>query len=180
MSADFLKKLTVSKLPTILLVGNGPSANELPLGEVVDAFHEVVRFNDYPQTSEYENMVGRRTTTWVLNEDQTGNIRPPMGVSLVRILSEGFSSRFHAETKLVRSHEFIPNPSSGIVMAQTLIKQGIRVYTLGMDGYSGERRRYWETDSTGPVSDRRRHNQEMEQRFWNENRQTIIPIKDVV
>lgn len=179
MSNSFIEHLRQSRLPTIILVGNGPSACESSYGDIVDSFSEVIRFNGYPQTPEYAAMVGTRTTTWVLNEEQTGEIRPPFGVSLVRILSEGFSNRFHAETKLPRTHDTILNPSSGVVMAQMFLRQNIQVYTVGMDGYREGRKRYWGEIEGAEVS-RRQHDREAEQKFWRDNRQNIIPLREAL
>jgi hypothetical protein len=48
---------------SVLLVGNGPSVLEAELGQVVDAFDEVIRFNEY-RTQGFERHCGSKTTIW--------------------------------------------------------------------------------------------------------------------
>jgi hypothetical protein len=48
-----------------VLVGNGTSAIEKPLGSFIDSCDEVVRFNSF-ETKGYEEFVGTKTTTWFL------------------------------------------------------------------------------------------------------------------
>lgn len=52
---------------TIVLVGSGPSLLGSNLGAVIDAFDNVVRFNEY-QTQGYEQDVGSKVTHWVRND----------------------------------------------------------------------------------------------------------------
>ena len=46
-----------------ILVGNGPSLLDSELGDTIDSYSEVVRFNDF-QTEGFEKHVGSRTTLW--------------------------------------------------------------------------------------------------------------------
>ena len=52
---------------SIVLVGNGPSAKYDLLGEEIDKFDEVYRFNCFQLTG-YEKYLGTKTTTWVINQ----------------------------------------------------------------------------------------------------------------
>jgi hypothetical protein len=47
----------------VVVVGNGPSVLAQPLGEQIDAFDEVIRFNRY-QLRGFERHTGTRTTLW--------------------------------------------------------------------------------------------------------------------
>ena len=51
----------------IVLVGNGPSALSHPLGEAIDRFPAVVRFNDF-QIEGFESDVGNKTDIWVVSD----------------------------------------------------------------------------------------------------------------
>jgi hypothetical protein len=180
MSSKLLEQIRKSRLPSIVLIGNGPSATDVELGELIDGFEEVVRFNSYPRGDEYAAMVGTRMTTWVLNEAQPGDLRPSIGVSFIRILSEGYTNRFHADAKLARTHPDIDNPSSGVIMAANFLRNGIKVYTVGMDGYDGAERHYWSADTGGQQDSDREHDVAQENLFWDSNRLTMIPLREVM
>jgi hypothetical protein len=47
----------------VVLVGNGPGVLRAELGEVIDGFDEVIRFNAY-RLQGFERHTGRRTTIW--------------------------------------------------------------------------------------------------------------------
>jgi hypothetical protein len=47
----------------IIVIGNGSSVLKHNVGDVIDSFTDVVRFNDY-QTVGYEKQIGSRTTVW--------------------------------------------------------------------------------------------------------------------
>lgn len=50
-------------MSAIVIVGNGPSLLGRGLGDLIDGFAEIVRFNGY-QLMEHDRDVGRRTTIW--------------------------------------------------------------------------------------------------------------------
>jgi hypothetical protein len=50
-------------MKNILLVGNGPSVKDQELGELIDSYDRVVRFNWY-HTEGYEKYVGAKTDIW--------------------------------------------------------------------------------------------------------------------
>ena len=50
-------------MSAIVIVGNGPSLLVRGLGDLIDGFAEIVRFNGY-QLMEHDRDVGRRTTIW--------------------------------------------------------------------------------------------------------------------
>ena len=50
----------------VILVGNGPSAAQSRLGDVIDAYDIVVRFNCW-RTSGFEDRLGRRCDVWAVN-----------------------------------------------------------------------------------------------------------------
>lgn len=47
----------------IIVIGNGTSVLKYRLGELIDSFEEVVRFNDF-QIEGYEEYIGSKTTIW--------------------------------------------------------------------------------------------------------------------
>ena len=51
----------------VVIVGNGCSAASHPLGDVIDGFRSIYRFNNY-RTRGYEAFVGTRTTHWVVSD----------------------------------------------------------------------------------------------------------------
>ena len=170
MDNRFLKKLQKEKLPTIVLVGNGASALDHPLGEIIDEFDEVVRFNEWPSGTDKASHIGSKITTWCLNEIMSSELRPSGGVTFVRILAEGYTNRLHADTKLARRHPSIEFPSSGVVMAANFIRWKVRVYTVGMDGYL----------SAGEKGNPRKHDGPAEQEFWKAHREMLVPLVEVV
>ena len=56
------------KIMNILILGNGPSCLDNPLGEVIDTFDIVVRFNQF-KTKTFEKFVGTKTTHWMINSN---------------------------------------------------------------------------------------------------------------
>jgi hypothetical protein len=48
---------------SLILIGNGPSAIKSKLGDEIDAFDDVIRFNLY-QVEGYEASIGNKTTFW--------------------------------------------------------------------------------------------------------------------
>tara|TARA_R110000824_G_scaffold213621_1_gene399824 strand:+ start:748 stop:1284 length:537 start_codon:yes stop_codon:yes gene_type:complete len=174
---DIVHELNAGKMPTVILIGNGVTAAIEPLGEAVDLFSEVIRFNHgVLQMSGREESIGTTTTTWVLNEDMDGEIRPKGLMSMIRILPDGYDDRFHADAIIKRELEGVPFPSSGAVMASSLLQQGLTIFTLGMDGYAKGQRNWWQDDSTP----KRQHDSDLEMRFWRENRENIIPLRTMV
>jgi hypothetical protein len=47
----------------VLIVGNGTSLLDVPRGQVIDSFDEVVRFNSF-KIQGFEEFTGTKTTTW--------------------------------------------------------------------------------------------------------------------
>lgn len=170
MDNKFLTKLKQDKLPTIVLVGNGASALDHPLGEIIDEFDEVVRFNEWQSDTDKSSHIGSKITTWCLNETMPSELRPSPGITFVRILSEGYSNRLHADTKLMRLHPTIEFPSSGVVMAANFIRWKVRTYTVGMDGYL----------TAGEKGNPREHDGPAEQKFWKAHREMLVPLVEVV
>lgn len=59
--------MTENETKTAVVVGNGRTIRIEEMGEVIDSFDEVYRFNCF-QTEGYEEFVGYKTTHWVVNE----------------------------------------------------------------------------------------------------------------
>jgi len=57
------KESIIKKKKSILLIGNSPIVLKHEIGDVIDNFDEVVRFNDF-ETHNYEKFVGTKTTIW--------------------------------------------------------------------------------------------------------------------
>lgn len=171
---DLMKRMKANPLPTVVLVGNGATAGQTrhDLSKLIDAHTEVVRFNAHADHT--ADGLGGRTTTWVCGEQMPESVRPPDNVSFIRVVPQGFSNYFHADVIFVRSVDGVEDPSSGVVMADNLIRQGLTVHVIGMDGYSGDRMRYWGE----PASDR--HNSEQEQRFWYRNRGKVVRLDELL
>ena len=52
---------------SVVLIGNGPSATKKEMGERIDEFSVVVRFNNY-QLRDYTKFLGTKTTVWAVNQ----------------------------------------------------------------------------------------------------------------
>ena len=173
--SSFVDSLSDGNMPSIILIGNGVTATIEPIGHVIDLFGEVVRFNGGVLNMEgKEASLGSKTTTWVLNEDMEGHLRPRDVMSMVRILPDGYEDHFHADAIIKRQLDGIPFPSSGVVMAANFIRYGLKIYTVGMDGYAGGGGTWWDGDSS------REHNSALEMKFWTDNYDSIIPLRDII
>ncbi len=177
MNAAQIMKTIRGTSPTVVLVGNGPSACKHPFGELIDLFDEVVRFNNYYQHLKgVENFLGSKTSTWVLGEHMSGTVRPQGSEQLVRIVPQGLSKEFHADAVFLRDVNGVDAPSSGVVMASKFATLSMKIYTVGMDGYTGNRRNWWdEADEDG-----KHHDHTQEAAFWLTHSEQVIPLEELL
>jgi hypothetical protein len=56
-----MEKIDLNK--EIIVIGNGSSVLQYKIGEIIDKFGNIIRFNDF-QTKGYEKYIGSRTTIW--------------------------------------------------------------------------------------------------------------------
>ncbi|RMF59245.1 MAG: hypothetical protein D6746_08535 [Bacteroidetes bacterium] len=70
--------MLVSQSESVVLVGNGPSATSRRLGDRIDTFDVVVRFNRFVLLG-YEPQIGTRTTIWAINGNHKVHARTTPG-----------------------------------------------------------------------------------------------------
>lgn len=170
-----------------VLVGNGPSLMESSLGEKIDSYPEIVRFNDF-KTDGYEKHVGRRTTLWSCygKNAQKPRENPPERVAYLHgavaspewyqpkelwRIPVSFYDQIRNEVKSRSSKD--PStilPSAGLVTARWLLDyHRVRCLTIvGFDHFSRERRKnhhYW---MTGSFSEPSEHDGEVERNLFSE------------
>lgn len=169
-------RLTIPAGASVLMIGNGPGAVARPMGPVVDAFDEVVRFNNY-KIEGFERQVGTKTTLWssffrridnplahyrVICPHETDT--PPDSVREKYHISGKFFDwvrqmildraywksgfTFDPEKKLL--------PTSGLLLASYLLEiVGVEtIHLLGFDHFSKERsggHHYWMRDEKGGI-----------------------------
>jgi len=138
----------------ILLIGNGPSVLNRKLGEEIDKFPLVCRFNAY-RIKDFENHVGTKTDIWVACD-----VFPAWHKDYQKVICCSFH-RSQDNGVLVKLREKYPDcdhfpewaweetiknigysaPSSGAV-ASTYFCKDYEVYIYGFDFFSGEKHHY--------------------------------------
>lgn len=146
----------------ILLVGNARSLLERRgLGETIDSFPVVVRFNNFV-TAGFEDFVGTKTDWWARNE--TPEVAPrdePFAKILLRLQGERESTyragsetvlprlqQEHPEvtieviprsvfTELIETYQFAHAPLTGTLVIAYLLRTYSRVHVCGFDNLSG-------------------------------------------
>jgi hypothetical protein len=162
----WIKPLRIAKDAKVVLVGNGPSILAQELGEQIDEFDEIVRFNDYV-TAGFERHTGNKTTLWscfapiskkaqhhriLLPHEQTTADLTASEVYKVPARHYNELRRIIQERALVRSgyrrDVAILLPSSGLLAATYLLNVvGVdRLSLIGFDHFAKDRSRqhhYW-------------------------------------
>ena len=54
---------------SLIIIANGPSANEFHFGHIIDQFTNVARINNY-EINGFEKFIGTRTTIWCNGANQ--------------------------------------------------------------------------------------------------------------
>lgn len=140
----------------ILLIGNGPSATACTMGEAIDAFPYVVRFNTF-RIHGFKEFVGTKCDVWIAvdNFPQWQNMydyREVYYVNPVRNKPNPKFERFRAdmpEAKFMPAWvwdeviaEMKTHPSTGALAAYYFSKSYDRVYLYGYDCFTGNRHHY--------------------------------------
>lgn len=118
----------------IILVGNGPSLSKSYLGNIIDNFDDVVRFNNY-EISGFEEHVGNKTTIWARNNSKTVKVRDTSVFDKVLIVSPAWNFGNTNSIKKNYKNGFVI-PSSFSLKIQNL---------LGLNDNRFNRRRGWPT-----------------------------------
>lgn len=155
-----------------LLVGNGPSLNGSGLGKQIDAFDEVVRFNDYVIEG-FEADAGAKTTLWSCYGENSQRRRqmPPSRIVYLHgargapawfepseiwrvpvAFYDEIKGRVYAASKLPMERRTKLLPSTGLVLIHWLLERhGVPVVHLtGFDHFSlnrGGRHHYFREQS---------------------------------
>ena len=170
-----------------VLVGNGPSLMDSYLGEKIDSYDEVVRFNDF-RIDGYEKGVGSKTTIWSCygRNAQTPRANPPERVAYLHgavaspewyqprelwRIPVSFYDQIRNEIRSLTSKDpDVVLPSAGLVTARWLLDYH-RVHCLdivGFDHFSrtkNNNHHYW---ISGSFSEPSEHDGEVERKLFLE------------
>lgn len=164
-----------------VLVGNGPSILNSNLGEKIDSYSEVVRFNDF-QIKGYEKHTGSRTTLWSCYGKNAQKVResPPERVAYLHGATSSpdwyvpkelwripvaFYDQVKNEVKSRSSKDHTALlPSAGLVTLRWLLDyhRAKRIAIVGFDHFSREKNKnhhYW---MVGSFSEPAEHDGEAE------------------
>lgn len=167
----------------VFVIGNGPSALNRRLGEVIDTADVVVRINDF-KTVGYEEYVGSKTDilfTCRLNEYLTNLsdfkeviifllMNPLDGITIPEELLKSSNITRNIDWEEMRGINQYLNlrencyPSTGLMCLLTMIKRYKRVYILGFDHFKDNNKHYYEEGSRLVPH---RHDGESEERLVN-------------
>jgi len=150
----------------ILLVGNGPSALSYPLGEDIDRFPDVVRFNEF-QVTGFERYIGHRLTLWAMSSNMAPMLLgayperhrasvliavpqrgfrnctyPMLQTETLARLPPTFQQRANFTERSVANelrdrHGLSSRPSSGLLVLLQLLRQYRLVHIHGFDYFAG-------------------------------------------
>ena len=159
-----------------LIVGNGTSLLDVPRGQTIDSFDEVVRFNSF-KTQGFEEFTGTKTTTWF-----TCN-RAHMNKSFPRVIWHSWQKEKsndpnfqtmldlfpHAEAVewdvIEEARSLAPNPdnfkapSTGLLAILLFLREVESVKIIGFDWWSTDKHHYGDNEKRGTL-----HNPEIESR----------------
>lgn len=142
----------------VVLVGNGTSVLDKKLGNLIDSFDFVVRFNDFKITG-FEEYVGKKTDCWFTCGDY--HIRKMKNFKRVILHTWEYEDNFLVE-KFSQSGEFeltkkkhvdnIPVacnfPSTGLIAIHTFIREFGYVSIVGFDWWEREEHHYGDSIHT--------------------------------
>ena len=145
---------------SIIVIGNGSSILKYKIGEIIDSFEEVVRFNDY-KIEGFKKYIGSKTTMWARSNSNKTKERKWKKYKQVLVCSPEWN--YQNTKKIIKGKEngvLIPRedtlalqklmglpgrvsgkpgkttrgwPSSGLICLDYLIKQYKVVYVHGFD-----------------------------------------------
>jgi len=145
----------------ILLIGNGSSAIKQEMGDAIDAFPLVCRFNSYRIPS-FEKYVGTKTDIWVACDIFPAWHKEYLKVYLCSFARNADNPLFIKMKGFYPDCEMFPEwawqeafkemgyhaPSSGAV-ATTFFMRDYEVYIYGFDFFSGEKHHYGDSVPMG-------------------------------
>jgi hypothetical protein len=149
----------------IIVIGNGTSVLNYQMGELIDSFREVVRFNDY-QTKGYESFIGSKTTIWARSNSKRtrerewlsyknviiaspewnfGNIKNIIkdksnAIVIPKEQSLDLQNELELPGRVVKRGEMSKRgwPSTGLLILNYLLKYNKFVYIYGFDCFKKE------------------------------------------
>lgn len=147
--------------PKVLLVGNGTSILDKELGETIDSYDNVVRFNSFT-TKGYEKFTGSKTDTWFTC---MGKHKEDMN-QFKHVISHSWepkeSCRLYAELHSRRNdvtkvdNDFIDYyglvaPSTGLIAIMHYLKDNDVVWIHGFDWWERDKHHYADDEPRGEL-----------------------------
>ena len=154
--------VTWYKIPEkVILVGNGSSILDKELGEEIDSFDNVVRFNSFT-TKGYEKYTGAKTDTWFTcmgkhkeNMDSFKNVISHSWESKENCrLYDELISRRKDVTKI--NNDFIDyhglvSPSTGLIAIMHYLKEYEVIWIHGFDWWERDKHHYADDEPRGDI-----------------------------
>ena len=143
----------------VLLVGNGTSILDKELGEKIDSFDTVVRFNSYT-TKGYEKYTGTKTDIWFTCMDKhLKNINDYKQVIVHNWFNESNCNLFNklknkrsdiTKVSTINYHE-LKAPSTGLIAIDYFLNDNYEVYLHGFDWWDREKHHYADEEIRGEL-----------------------------
>lgn len=143
----------------VLLVGNGTSILDKELGEKIDTFDTVVRFNSYT-TKGYEKYTGTKTDIWFTCMDKHLNKVNDYNQVIVHSWFNEDECELFKKLKNKRSditkikninyHE-LKAPSTGLIAIDYFLNDNYEVYLHGFDWWDREKHHYADEEIRGEL-----------------------------
>ena len=148
--------------PRIILIGNGTSVLDQPLGHLIDQFDIVVRFNSFKQTG-LEQFTGTKLHTWfTCNTHHKANMSQFDQV-LVHTWADPAECKIwqqlvalYPECKRVAKDKLVPQtglkaPSTGLIAIHHFLEQADQIWLHGFDWWERTEHHYADNESRGTI-----------------------------
>jgi len=169
---DMIVRKDISHFPnnqeTCLIVGNGTSVLDAELGDKVDSFDTVVRFNAY-RIAGYEKHVGTKTDIWATCTADPRNLKeinsyreviahswiiPPEICNTYNKLKKEREDVWKIEPAVwrgIKADFGIQDPSTGLLIIYTMLQRYDVVHLYGFDWWDREKHHYSDKAPRGTI-----------------------------
>lgn len=171
-------------MENIVLIGNGPSSTSQKLGDIINSFDIVVRFNNFI-LSGYEEFIGTKTDIWAVNlgfvdENRWNhNFLQPRTIVYCPYTLEQYDNYEKTKKKIIPGSKYemcpieIAKESDRFYQGNVWASTGLMAilhfkscYILGFDNFSLNKHHYG--DNKVGISHHKHHNSDQERRFIQE------------
>lgn len=157
----------IRTMARVILIGNGTSVLDNPLGQKVDEFDTVVRFNSF-KTIGLEEFTGKRTDIWVTcvaHNKHMKNINDFKRVIvhswtkraneclLFKKIKDKRTDAYKIENGPINRlvNKGVKDPSTGLIAIEYFLETNAEVYLHGFDWWDRERHHYADSEKRGTL-----------------------------